>query len=125
MKCPFCNTKIPENDNICPFCGTVLSQTGEVIGQVKYSKLGIISLLFGILGILTNCIIFIGLGFGVLAVILGVVALKDIDKSNRLLKGKKFAKSGIVTGAFAIAVWIILTIIQMVYLFYYLYQTRR
>ena len=70
--------------------------------QVQKRTLGlaILSLIFGCLFIIP----FLGMLFGIAAIVLGIIALVKISNNSETLKGKGLAISGIVLGAISIFV---------------------
>lgn len=75
--------------------------------QICTSGKAIASLVCGIIGILIAGII-----FGPLAIILGVLAKKEINQNPRGIQGKGQATAGIVCGIIAIIVWLIIVIVM-------------
>ncbi len=92
MYCPKCGKENPHDAQICQSCSAVLTQTSVTAEHpiVKTSRLAIASLILGILSLFTCGITAIP------AVILGIIALVQIEKSGGRVIGKGFAVVGIV-----------------------------
>ncbi len=92
MFCPKCGVQIPDGSTVCNSCGASLiaySSPAQTTA-IKTSGWAIASLVCAILSPLT-CFI-----SGLLAIIFGIVALVNINKSRGNLKGNGMAISGIV-----------------------------
>lgn len=96
MKCPNCQNEIQEGSKFCPQCGRAVISI-EQVKRRKESGLAVASMILGIVGILTFCML-IGMVFGVIALILGIISLIKINKQKEELSGKGFAITGIITG---------------------------
>jgi hypothetical protein len=85
---------------------------GEYSGaaQPKTSGLAIASLVTGILGIFPCCTIGI---LGILGVVFGIMARKNIEQSNGAQKGAGLARAGLICGAVGIALGIIYWVIAI------------
>lgn len=73
----------------------------------------VVSMIFGIVGVLLVAIPYAGFALGLVGVITGVVADVTISKSTTPVGGKGLAVTGIITGALAVlggAIWIIITL---------------
>lgn len=77
-------------------------------GGQKTSGLAIGAL---VCGIVACCIPLIGLLIGIVAVILGILAMKQINANPAAFKGKGMAIAGLVCGGVAIVVWLIYVIL--------------
>ena len=113
MFCAKCGTQVEEGSRFCQKCGTpvdpavqptavtpqptAVPQPGsfQPVVAVKTSGMAIASLVLGILGI------------SLLAIIFGIIAISQINKSNGLLTGKGMAIAGIILGIISIIVTII------------------
>jgi hypothetical protein len=91
MFCPKCGVENQENAKLCRSCSWVLMSVGPTAPSpdAKTSALAITSL---VLGILSFCTFFIT---APIAIILGIVSLFKIEKSQGNLKGKGIAIAGI------------------------------
>jgi hypothetical protein len=74
----------------------------------KTSGMAIASLVTGILGIFPCCSIGI---LGILGIVFGVLARKNIDASNGTQKGRGMATAGLICGAIGVALGIIYWIV--------------
>ncbi len=92
MYCPKCGKENPHDAQICQSCSAVLTQAPVTAEHpvVKTSGLAIAALILGILSLFTCGITAIP------AVILGIIALVQIEKSGGRVIGKGFAVVGIV-----------------------------
>jgi len=94
MNCPQCNQENPGGAALCCSCGWVLSwELGDVGARktrlVKAFRLAIVSLVLGILSVVTVGITTIP------AVICGIISLVKIEKSGGRVTGKGYAVIGI------------------------------
>lgn len=115
MKCGKCGRENPEEAAFCAFCSAALGADagGEhaidaetPYGDPRTSGLAIASLVLGLLGLLTA-----GLT-AILGLILGIVALRQIRRSEGRLAGDRLAKSGIAASA-VIAVIVTLILVPV------------
>jgi hypothetical protein len=60
-----------------------------------------------VLGIVSICIPLVGIVTGVIAIILGILGMKEVDRSNGMLKGKGMAIAGLVMGIIALVGYIL------------------
>lgn len=60
-----------------------------------------------VLGIVSLCIPYIGLVTGIIAIIFGVLAMKEVDRDPHRVKGKGMAIAGLVLGAVALLLYLI------------------
>ena len=106
MYCPKCQTENADNAQVCQSCGASLTVTAtQAAVPTKNSGLAIASLVLGICGFPT-----LGLT-AVVGLILGIVALGKIQKSEMKLSGKGLAIGGIVISAITLIIMIILSMI--------------
>lgn len=75
--------------------------------ESKTSGLAIASLILGIIGILTTLFL-IGPLFGIVGLILGIIAVKKIGKPGQATDGKGLAIAGIATSSISVAVMLLL-----------------
>jgi hypothetical protein len=94
MNCPKCNHEHPFDAKICKTCGSDLTVSHETQPKIKTSKEAIISLILAILSPFT----FMITSFP--SLLLGLISLLKIQKSNGKLKGKPIAKAGIIISTF-------------------------
>jgi hypothetical protein len=95
--CPGCQAELvtaglrPGQAVICPACcaTSVLRRTGFV---VRTSRLAIVSLTLGIASLVGMCLT------GIPAIIMGALALRQINRSRGGIVGRHLALSGITTG---------------------------
>ena len=108
MLCPRCTNKIPPAKEACPACGFDLRITsGDVTGGVipyKNPK----ALIAYYLGILSG-LPMVGLPLGIIAVILGVMGLRDRAR-NPIIKGSIHAGIGIGCGGLFTLLWGVLIV---------------
>ena len=74
----------------------------------EQSGLAIASLVLGIVGICTWGI------SGIVGLILGIVAKKQIDASGGILQGRRYAKAGIIISSISIALFVGAIIIMLI-----------
>ena len=72
----------------------------EVVKENKVNGLSIAALVLGIVSIVLWCVWFISIPCSILALVFGIIGVKK--------PGKSMAIGGIVTGAIALAIWVIL-----------------
>ena len=100
IKCHQCGSDNPDNAAMCMNCGAHLTPQepliAQPVGKPGAPGIAIAALVFGILGFPT-C----GLG-GVAAIILGIIALLQISKSNGEIGGRNMAIAGLVLGGISI-----------------------
>ncbi len=99
MKCTRCGVENVEGSNYCRSCGQPLSvpvfvQGGAAI-KPETSGLAIASLVLSSTGLCCGIT-------GIIGLVLGCVALSEINKSNGQLAGRGFAIAGIILGALSI-----------------------
>ena len=76
-----------------------------------------VSLILGILGLLLAIIPIVGVIVGCFAIIVAIIVLRNIRKSNAVTAGFKTARAGLITGALAVLLgggWTIYTAIVFV-----------
>ncbi|HEY5504568.1 MAG TPA: DUF4190 domain-containing protein, partial [Sedimentisphaerales bacterium] len=100
MFCPKCGVENQEDAKLCRSCSWVLTSIGPTAPapDAKTSALAVASL---VLGILSFCTFFIT---APLAIILGIVGLFKIEKSQGKLKGRGIAIAGIALPGIALPV---------------------
>jgi hypothetical protein len=103
MYCPKCGAQNVDNAVYCGKCGTSLGTSPQpaVVVQRKTNGLAIAALILGILG------------FSILAIIFGAIALNQI-KRDPTYNGKGMAVAGLVLGIVALAVELIILIVIIV-----------
>jgi len=111
MICPRCGVENVEGSNYCRSCGQnlgvqVVGQSGTEV-EPKTSGLAIASLVLSITGVCC------GIG-GIIGLILGCVALSQINNSNGRLTGKGLAIAGIVLGIVSILGMLVTTVLFLV-----------
>ncbi|MHB1262434.1 MAG: DUF4190 domain-containing protein [Thermoplasmatota archaeon] len=77
---------------------------GMAPGMQKTSGKAIAAL---VLGIVSMCIPYVGIVTGIIAIILGVLGMKEVDRNPQAVKGKGMAIAGVVLGAIALALYVI------------------
>ncbi len=88
----------------------------EVVdSEERPGPMAIVSLVCGILSVLSNCIpvagSFIGFFLSVAAIVLGIIEIKRIGRGESSIKGKGMSIAGIILGAVGIVfgiIWLIL-----------------
>lgn len=96
MKCPYCQSENAENARLCLICGREMSAVPPPSQGVVFasppqtSGLATASLILGILSLFFSCLT------GIVAVILGIVALVQIGQSQGRLKGSGMAIAGLI-----------------------------
>jgi len=108
MFCPKCGVENQEDAKLCRSCSWVLTSVGPTAPapDAKTSALAIASLVLGIMGF---CTFFIT---APLAIILGIVGLFKIEKSNGQLKGKGLAIAGIALPAIGLVLLLPMAILM-------------
>jgi hypothetical protein len=76
----------------------------------KTSGKAIASMVTGLVGLLTVCCGFLAIS-SIVAIVLGVLARKDIRESNGQLKGDGMAKTGIITGIIGVLILVVVIIL--------------
>ena len=109
MFCPKCGVENQEDAKLCRSCSWVLTSVGPTAPapDAKTSALAVASL---VLGILSFCTFFLT---APLAIILGIVGLFKIEKSQGKLKGRGIAIAGITLPGIALPVIAMLMAILM------------
>ena len=122
VKCPGCGTilsvpqgtaaenmleAIPQSETLeprAPFpTGEAPQASPEMAIPQKTHAFAVASLVIGILGLLTSCLVIGGL-LGIIGIILGIVGILKISNSPQLFQGKGHAAGGIAMGALAVAI---------------------
>ena len=107
MYCAKCGEQNTEDSSFCGNCGAALTQPTSLpqrpLETMRTSGLAVASLVLGIIGFIINFL-------GILAIILGAVAISQTGK-NPNLKGRGMAVAGLVLGIIVIAFWIITLIL--------------
>ena len=73
-------------------------------GQQRTSGKAIAAL---VLGIVSLCIPYVGLVTGIIAIVLGILGMKEVDREPHAVKGKGMAIAGLVLGAVALVLYLI------------------
>lgn len=96
-----------------PHCETQgMSVTDSSMADVRTSRMAISSLILGILGFVIPVFI------ASLGLILGIVGLRKINKSQGVLKGRNIAISGAIVSGASLLLWLLLVIILLGYILY-------
>ena len=100
MFCPKCGVENQEDAKLCRSCSWVLTSVEPVAPapDAKTSALAVASLVLGILSFCTFCIT------APLGIILGIIGLFKIEKSQGKLKGKGIAITGIALPGIALPI---------------------
>lgn len=131
MNCPNCGTPVSGGALVCPQCHTavavspapvpaaapqfaaaaparapipVYSGPQEPCGKAKTS------MILGIAGVVLS-IVLIGIPLGIIAVILGHLALSEIKRSGGRLQGRNWAITGLITGYICVAFILLMPVI--------------
>ena len=91
MLCPECAKENPEGGEFCVFCGAALSSPLEPPARPRTSGMAIASFVLGLLGFL--CVT------AMAGLVLGIVSLVQIRRSQRRLRGEGLAIAGICLSA--------------------------
>jgi uncharacterized membrane protein YvbJ len=119
MFCAKCGTEVEAGSRFCQKCGTPVEQPAgqaaappqsptappvnyQPVAVAKTSGMAIASLILGILGA------------SLLAIIFGIIAISQINKSNGLVTGKGMAIAGIILGVISTIGYIIIIIALVV-----------
>lgn len=96
------------------FVGSGGGPGGGFGGGPRTETLAIISLVVGILSVpMSFCCSFFGIPLSITAVIMGVIAIGNINKDPQQLDGKGLAIGGIATGAFGLVMLVLLLVFGM------------
>ncbi len=96
------------------FVGSGGGPGGGFGGGPRTETLAIISLVVGILSVpMSFCCSFFGIPLSITAVIMGVIAIGNINKDPQQLEGKGMAIGGIATGAFGLVMLVLLLVFGM------------
>jgi hypothetical protein len=79
-------------------------------GQPKTSGLAIASLVCGILGIFPCCSIGV---LGILGIVFGVIARKNIEQSNGTQQGAGLARAGLICGVVGLVITVVYWIVAI------------
>ncbi len=112
MYCPKCGKENPDNAQTCQFCNTSIKDTLESKQPVtvKISRLSIIALVLAVLSILvffppleflTRLLGRVVLLLPLLAVILGIISIVQIEQSGGKITGRIFAVGAVLIPVFA------------------------
>lgn len=83
-----------------------MEEAAPAPSQVKIEIMSLLSMIFGIVGIVTT-FVYIGWALLTAAVVLGIIGLVKIKKNPGKFKGKGFAIAGIILGGFGYVVGIL------------------
>lgn len=97
-RCPSCQVKIGEYEQVCPYCNAILSADGMYHGPTQNAPGAVASLVFGILGLLICGII-----FGILALVKSSEARRYKDDPRYI--GQGMATAGMVLGIIDLIAW--------------------
>lgn len=137
MNCPYCAEPLDPNAQVCPHCqGTIApaavapppppafaapqfapapapAPVPVYTGPAQPCGKATASLVLGIIG-LVLAVVLIGIPLGIIAVILGHLALSEIKHSGGRLEGRGKAVAGLVTGYICVAMILMLPFILIV-----------
>ncbi len=107
--CPTCQQSVAGNAKVCPACGQRLDYAASLVSPQprsddRTSTMAIISLVSGIFGLFC-----FGIVFGVVALIMGETARKEIAR-NPGMGGGNMATAGRITGLIGMIGWTIAVI---------------
>lgn len=97
--CPYCAESIPDAAAQCPQCQSDLTAAAPPLAVVPTSGKAVASLVLGLLG-------FLGIT-GILALVLGALARRDIARSQGGVTGKGVATVGMVLGGLGLALFLL------------------
>ena len=109
--CPRCHREMPVDSNMCEGCGlpfTIEGASGVADVEYQHNPRATAALTAGVISLLTFCIPVAG----VIAIVLGVLVLKDRSAGAEGRSGRPMAIAGIVMGAISVAgftVWVVVT----------------
>jgi len=108
MYCACCGTQNDDNAWKCLSCGSVLARPGDapvyhqqVVAKPPGSGLAIASFVLSLVGIVSCGVA------SIVGLVLGIVALRDIDASEGQVGGRGMAVAGIWISAITMAGWVI------------------
>lgn len=136
-QCPKCNFSCEDNDVICKNCGFLflpkefkqqeeakttnqpfadnnpgkpvdLTQNVNAAGGQHSNAMAVASLVLGIIGTVFTCCYGVGAVFGIIALVFGIISLRNIKKSNGAQKGDSMAVAGIILGIIAIVLGVVI-----------------
>ena len=87
---------------------------GYNVSGPKNDGLSIASMIIGIIGLLGSCCWILVWVLDVLAIVLGLVGMKRIKKSNGSVVGKGFATAGLVLGIIGLVIAIIIGVLVLI-----------
>ncbi len=108
IRCPRCKSTNPIGGNNCKNCGMPFTMEGTTLEAAGGSNgFATASLVLGIIGLVTFCTVVVP----VLAVIFGLIALRQTSGDNASTGGRGLAIAGLVCGAVGslLAAWVWLT----------------
>jgi len=86
----------------------------ENVDSDKRGTLAVLSLIFGIAGVVIGwvpVVNFLGFLLGIAAIVLGAIEIKKISQGSSSTSGKGIAIAGIILGAVAIVLGIVITVV--------------
>lgn len=89
--------------------GSFSAETGaayQVQKPARYDALAIPALICGVLSLIPV----LGIIFGMLAIIFGIISIRKIDKSSEPLSGRGAAITGLIVGIIFLVLWIVLVV---------------
>jgi type IV pilus assembly protein PilA len=105
MFCPKCSKENPEGAQLCSSCSSVLTNASVMpAATTKTSGMAITSFVLGMLSF--TCFIFTAIP----AIILGIISLGKIKRSNGQLTGRGFAIAGIAVPSAALVIAVLFII---------------
>jgi type IV pilus assembly protein PilA len=130
MNCPYCAEPLDSNAQVCPHCqGTIAPAAAAppppaiaapqsapapvYAGPTQPCGKATASLTLGIIGLVLS-IVLIGIPLGIIAVILGHLALSEIKHSGGRLEGHGKAIAGLVTGYICVGMILLLPLILII-----------
>ena len=112
--CTNCGRPLQEGTYACPYCTPNFAPTyippgsGYYVSAPQTSGLAIASIVVGILSVCCCNLL------GILAIILGLVAISQINKSGGRITGKGLATGGIVIGGLSMLLMVLYLILQLI-----------
>ncbi|MBR5134913.1 MAG: zinc ribbon domain-containing protein [Clostridia bacterium] len=93
MICPFCRNEVDDNTVFCSFCGGMIANLPSE-KPAPSKAFGIVSMILGILSLVTSCVWPVAITFAIIAFIFACVG---ISKARQADTKNGFATAGLIT----------------------------